>query len=77
MRREITAHTRDPIPEDLLSEMAADCGVSLHEVKPLEVKWGYLPHVIVAHGEAAVLGFFSTALATILLSRERSTRSAP
>ena len=36
---EITAHTREPIPEAHLTEMAADCGVMLHEVKPMEVKW--------------------------------------
>ena len=50
MRREITAHTHDPIPEARLTEMAACCGVLLHEVKPLELKWGFIPHRIVAHG---------------------------
>ena len=51
MRREITAHTRDPIPEACLAELAHSCGVSLHEVKPLELKWGYIPHQIVANSK--------------------------
>jgi hypothetical protein len=62
MRREITAHTRDPIPEDRLIEMAADCGISLHAVRQEEVKWGYIPHRIVAHGEPEALHAFSQAL---------------
>jgi hypothetical protein len=37
MRREFIAHTREPIPEARLTDMATECGVSLHEVKPLEV----------------------------------------
>jgi hypothetical protein len=32
MRREVAAHTHAPIPEARLTEMAADSGVSLHEV---------------------------------------------
>ena len=62
MRREITAHTRDPIPEARLTELAADCGVSLDEVKLLELKWGYIPHQIVAYGEDDALNAFSEAL---------------
>ena len=44
-----TAHTREPIPEARLAKMAADCGVTLYEVKPLEVKWGYIPHRMVVY----------------------------
>jgi hypothetical protein len=62
MRREIIAHTRDPITEDRLSELAASCGVSLHEVRVLEEKWGYLPHRIVAYGEADALHVFTLTL---------------
>jgi hypothetical protein len=62
MRREITAHTRDPIPEARLTELAASCGVSLHEVRLGEVKWGYLPQRIVAYGESDALHAFSQAL---------------
>ena len=62
MRREITAHTRDPISDAHLSELAANCGVSLHEVKLLEVKWGLIPHRIVAYGEAEALHAFTQAL---------------
>jgi hypothetical protein len=36
--------------------------VSQHEIKPLEVKWGYIPHRIVAYGEAEALHAFSQAL---------------
>jgi hypothetical protein len=51
-----------PIPENRLTDMATDCGVSLHEVTPLDVKWGYIPHRIVAHGEADALHAFTQAL---------------
>ena len=42
--------------------MAADSGVLLHEVRPLEFKWGYIPHWIVARGEPDALHAFSQAL---------------
>ena len=57
-----TAHTREPIPEAHLTEMAADCGVTLHEVRPLEVKWGMIPTRIIAHGKPDALHAFSQTL---------------
>jgi hypothetical protein len=33
LHREITAHTRDPIPEARLTSMAVDCGVTLYEIR--------------------------------------------
>jgi hypothetical protein len=36
--------------------------VPLHEVKPLEVKWGLIPHRIVAYGEAESLHAFTQAI---------------
>ena len=42
--------------------MAASWGVTLHEVKPLEAKWGLIPHRIVAYGEAEALHAFTQAL---------------
>ena len=58
---EITAHTCTP-SEARLTEMAATWGVTLHELKPLEVKWGYIPHRMVVEGEAEALSVFSEAL---------------
>jgi hypothetical protein len=58
----ITDHTRDPIPEERLTEMAADYGVALHEVKLLELKWGYIAHQNVTYGEAEALHAFQQAL---------------
>lgn len=49
---------RDPISEDRLTEMADSCGMSLHEVMLLEVKWGCLPHRILAYGKAEALHTF-------------------
>ena len=36
--------------------------MTLHEVKPLELKWGYIPHQIVTYGEAEALHAFQQAL---------------
>jgi len=70
MRRELTVYVRDPtdITEGRLSELVASCGVSLHEVRPLDELYGYTPHRIVAYGQGDELSSFSEAL---LASRMR------
>ena len=59
---EIIAHTREAIPESRVTEMASDCGVTLHEVLPQEMLYGYIPHRIVAYGEPEALHAFTQAL---------------